>query len=222
MQLISKCASLLKSHFFSGLFVVIPLAVIGWIASSIFGLLAQVQMLVPDRLKPENFIPNESLAQLVNVGITVGVILSIALLISLLGWSSKHFVGRKALEWIAEVIERIPVIRSIYSSLDQLLKTISSGGGKQFSRVVYVEYPRKGIWVIAFVTAPANGFAPNGTPTTEKFLNLYVPTTPNPTSGFHLIVAESEVRESYMKVEDAFKTLLSLGIAQSDATRGET
>jgi uncharacterized membrane protein len=210
MEIFSRFSALLKSHFLSGLFVVIPLAVIAWIGAGLLGMLWQIHTLIPDSLKPENFIPNEGLVHLVNLGITVGVAALLALGISFLGWSSKHIIGRKVLEWVGEVIQRIPVIRSIYSALDQLLRTIASGGGKQFSRVVYVEYPRKGTWVLAFVTGPAKGWDLK-----ENYLNIYVPTTPNPTSGFHLIVAESEVRESHMKVEDAFKTILSLGIAQS-------
>jgi uncharacterized membrane protein len=107
------------------------------------------------------------------------------------------------------------VIRGVYSALDQLLRTLANGGGQQFNRVVYIEYPRKGLLAIAFVTGPARGPAvPPG------HLNVYVPTTPNPTSGFHLIVPENEVRESLLKVEDAFKTILSLGLAQpGESTR---
>lgn len=221
MNLFSRISSILKGHFFSGLFIVIPLAVIGWIALWVFDFLWQLQLLIPAPLRPENFIPNEGAVQLVNFLLTVAAALALAFFISFLGWSSKHFIGKKVLEWIGEVIQRIPVIRSIYSALDQLLRTIASGGGKQFSRVVYVEYPRKGTWVIAFVTAPARGFQ-GGSDPNQHYLNLYIPTTPNPTSGFHLIVAESEVRDSNMKVEEAFKTLLSLGIAQAEGGRGES
>lgn len=220
MQIFSKCSTILKSHFFTGLFVVIPLAVIGWITYWVLGFLWQLQLLIPMSLRPENFILNEVAVYFVNILLTLGAALFVAFMISFLGWSSKHLVGKTILEWISEVIQRIPVIRSIYSALDQLLRTIASGGGKQFSRVVYVEYPRKGMWVLAFVTAPAKGFQVNSEKS-EMYLNLYVPTTPNPTSGFHLIVAESEVRESHMKVEEAFKTLLSLGIAQGEGGRSE-
>ena len=102
------------------------------------------------------------------------------------------------------------MLRSIYGALEQLLHTLAQGGGAQFRRVVYIEYPRKDVWALAFVTGPARapGF-PDG------YLNVYVPTTPNPTSGFHLLVAEAEVRPSELSVEEAFKTILSLGIAQS-------
>ena len=127
----------------------------------------------------------------------------------MLGWISQQVIGAQFLRLVSRWIERIPVIRSIYSSLNQLLKTMASGDKSQFNRVVYLEYPRKGVWALGFVTSAARPIDPG-----ERFLNVYVPTTPNPTSGFHLIVNEREVRDSHLSVEEAFKTILSLGIAQ--------
>ena len=126
-----------------------------------------------------------------------------------MGWASKQYLGKKTLYALEEAIERIPVIRSVYSALNQLLRGITAGGGQQFSRVVYVEYPRSGMWTLAFVTGTSQ-IPGDGAPA----LNLYVPTTPNPTSGFFLIVPEKEIRESHLSVEEAFKIILSLGIAQ--------
>jgi uncharacterized membrane protein len=131
-----------------------------------------------------------------------------ALGISFLGWVSKQYLGQKILELIAFLIQRIPVVRTVYSALDQLLKTVAAGGGKQFSRVVYVEFPRAGCWTLAFVTGRAKVPGSN-----SPHLNVFVPATPNPTSGFYLIVAEQDVREAGMSVEEAFKAILSLGIA---------
>lgn len=202
-------SALLRKHFFAGLLVVIPLVVIGWILGAAMGTLWRLQELLPLAWRPEAWIEDPGMAFLFNLLFTVGVALVLALFVSILGWASKQYLGEKVLEIIGGIIQRIPVVRSIYSALDQLLRTMASGGGQQFSRVVYVEYPRKGMWTLAFVTGPAKGPAvPPG------HLNIYVPTTPNPTSGFHLLVAENEVRESQMKVEEAFRTILSLGIAQ--------
>jgi uncharacterized membrane protein len=200
----------LKNHFFAGLLVLIPLGVIAWIAASILSLLWRVQEILPMEWRPESFLNDQALATFFNVLIILGLTVLFAIGISFLGWASKQYLGKKVLQIIAYLIQRIPVIRSVYSALDQLLRTLAAGGGQQFSRVVYVEFPRKGVWALAFVTGPAHGPA-----VPEKHLNVYVPTTPNPTSGFHLIVSEAEVRESHLKVEEAFKTLLSLGIAQS-------
>lgn len=200
----------LRNHFFAGLLVLTPLGVIAWILISVLRSLWRVHLILPQSLRPENFLVDPHVVTFLNLLLTLGLACIFGIAISVLGWSSKQYLGKKALELIGELIRRIPVIRSVYSSLDQLLRTLAAGGGQQFSRVVYIEYPRKGIWALAFVTGPAIGPAvPVG------HLNVYVPTTPNPTSGFHLIVPENEVRESQMRVEEAFKTILSLGIAQS-------
>jgi uncharacterized membrane protein len=167
------------------------------------------QEFLPEEWRPERLVQDPGLAVLFNAVFTVGVAFLVALGISFLGWVSKLYLGQKFLEGLAEVIQRIPVIRTVYSALDQLLRTIAAGGGQQFNRVVYVEYPRRDSWTIAFVTGTTR--MPGQT---ETYLNLYVPTTPNPTSGFYLIIAERDVREAKMSVEEAFKRILSLGIAQ--------
>lgn len=203
----------LRNHFFTGLLVVIPFGVIAWILGAVLQTLWRVHFLVPESWRPEKLTGDPISAGLLNTGLVLVLSCLLVILISLLGWASKHYLGKKILELISEIIQRIPVIRSIYSTLDQLLRTLTAGGGQQFNRVVYIEYPRKGVWALAFVTGPAHGKA-----VPPKHLNVYLPTTPNPTSGFHLIVSEDEVRESHLKVEEAFKTILSLGIAQSEET----
>lgn len=204
--------TILKKHFFAGVLIIIPMAVIAFILQYALSLLWSLRMVFPEAWLPENLFDNWAVAGLLNLLTVALLTLGLAFLVSLLGWSSKRYFGRKFLEIVAETIQRIPVIRSIYSALDQLLKTMASGGGQQFSRVVYVEYPRKGAHALAFVTGPAR--MPGST---EHYLNLYVPTTPNPTSGFHLIVPETDVRDSGLSVEEAFKTILSLGIANGGA-----
>lgn len=206
---IPNIGALLRSNFFAGLLVVIPLAVIAWMIAGAFEALWGLQLFLPEEWRPQNIFEDPTLILLINAAFTLGAALLLALGVSFLGWVSKQYLGMKLLEILASMIQRIPVVRSVYSALDQLLRTMASGGGQQFNRVVYVEYPRKGSWALAFVTGPAKG---PGAP--ENHLNVYVPTTPNPTSGFHLIVPEAEVRESHMKVEEAFRTILSLGIAQ--------
>lgn len=200
----------LKSHFLTGLFVLIPFGVSAWILLSLFKRLWEIRLFLPLSWRPESFSADPLTVMLLDLVFSVVVLGVIGIGVSILGWVSKQYFGRKVLAWVGGVIQHIPVIRSIYSSLDQLFKTLASGSGQQFNRVVYIEYPRKGIWALAFVTGPAIGPAvPLG------HLNVYIPTTPNPTSGFHLIVPETDVRESLLEVQDAFKTILSLGITQS-------
>ena len=201
---------LLKKHFLAGLFVLLPIGVAIWLLAQVGALLWQLRELVPGPLKPEAFFADDDAAMIANIIVAGFVTLLVALGISFVGWFSKRFLGRKVIQFLEFLILRIPVVRSIYSALDQFLKTMANGGGNQFNRVVYVEYPRKGSWALAFVTGPAKAEVLQ-----KNLLNVYVPTTPNPTSGFHLIVPEADVVESGLSVEEAFKTILSLGIAQS-------
>lgn len=207
--------ALMRSHFLSGLLVVVPTGAIIWLLVIAIRALWGIQNLLPKAWQPEQWLPNSQLALLVTLALWVASLLVLAMGISFVGWISKQLLGQKILEFISDqIIQRIPVLRSVYSALDQLLRTMTAEGGHQFSRVVYVEYPRKGLWTLAFVTGHARG--PAAPP---DHLNIYVPTTPNPTSGFYLLVHESEVRDSHMSVEEAFRTILSLGIAQPVAGR---
>jgi uncharacterized membrane protein len=190
--------------------VVLPLGVIIWMI--LLGLQAfwRVHFLLPESWRPEAYLGEHFLASVLNFIIVVLMSALIAFGVSFLGWASKQYLGHQILEWVSDQIQRIPLIRTVYSGMSQFLKAFTLGGGsQQFSRVVYVEYPRKGSWALAFVTGSAT--VP---PMPGKFLNIYVPTTPNPTSGFHLVVPEEDVRETHLKVEEAFKMIISLGIAQ--------
>lgn len=197
-----------KRHFFAGLLVITPLAVIGWIGVGLVRLAAGLLAFLPYWLQPSVMLSEPLLVLALSSVLVIGLVAILAMGVTVLGWASQQFLGRKVLEVVSEVIHRIPVIRSVYSALDQLLRTLAAGDGKQFNRVVYVEYPRVGCWTLAFVTGPsrAQGLPPG-------CLNLYIPTTPNPTSGFYLIVPEDQVKESHLRVEEAFKVILSLGIA---------
>lgn len=200
---------LLKKYFLTGILVLIPFAVVAWIFSKIFSFFVIFLNYLPETWQPENYF-STTLAQFINFGLVIFTSVLFLLVISLLGWVSTRVIGAQIFSLMGNLIEKIPFISSIYSSLNQLLKTVASGDKQQFNRVVYLEYPRKGCWALAFVTGYAKPIEEN-----EIYLNVYVPTTPNPTSGFHLIVNEKEVKESHLSVEEAFKTILSLGIAQS-------
>ncbi len=207
--------SLFRRHLLTGIFVLIPFAVVAWILTKIFAAISTLHLLIPEQWKPIHHF-DELTAQVINFVITLGLAALFIFFVAVLGWFSKNILGAKILSFASELIQRIPVVRAIYSSLNQLLKTMATGEKQQFSRVVYIEYPRKGTWALAFVTGSAN--SPLGGKD-DQFLNVYVPTTPNPTSGFHLIVDEKEVRDSRLSVEDAFKTILSLGIAQNESQK---
>lgn len=209
---------LVRRHFMTGVLVVIPMAVILSILVWALGIIWSLHGLLPSALRPEAWIESTALVWFVNMVIAGSLAIILALVVSVVGWASQQILGQKILEFLAQdVISRIPVLRSVYSGLDQLMQTMAQGGGQQFNRVVYVEYPRKGMWTLAFVTGPTRATAHDHI-FNKGHLNIYVPTTPNPTSGFYLIVHESEVQDSHMKVEEAFKVILSLGIAQGTST----
>lgn len=204
---------LLRGYFVSGMLILIPLVVTGWIITGMLNFLWGFQEWLPSSWHEFMSGSPRSITLVLKVAFTATIALLLALGISLLGWTSQQYLGKKLLESISELIQRIPVLRSVYSALDQMLKALGSGGGQQFNRVVYVEYPRPGMWTLGFVTGVTRNKA-----FPESMLNLFVPTTPNPTGGFYLLVPESQVRESGMGVEDAFRTILSLGVAQGAQT----
>ncbi len=207
-------STLFRAHFVSGLLILIPLVVIVWMLSGIAQFLWSLQDLLPTTVRDTLLDESHPWAVVLRLFLTAAIALSLAFLVSLLGWISQLYLGQKLLDLISEIIQRIPVVRSVYSALDQMLRAFGSGGGQQFSRVVYLEYPREGIWTLGFVTGNHRG-----SQLPEGHLNVFVPTTPNPTGGFYLIVAESQVRDARMGVEDAFRTILSLGVAQPGASR---
>lgn len=206
----NKVKAIISEYFLSGLFILAPILIVAvvfqWVFGGVLGWIEAVplQYIFEDR--------TSELAGIVKLLLMIGILGVGVIFVSALGFFSKLYFGNRVLKWLGEGIEKIPFFGTIYSSLDQLVKTLSSTGGKQFSRVVFVEFPRKEVWAVGFVTGPSTL---KGIP--SGYLNVFVPTVPNPTSGFHMLMKESEVKESGLKVEEAFKLILSLGISQPQA-----
>ena len=196
-----------KRDFFAGIIVLIPLYVAYWLGTSLFFFILNYYRSLPQQWKPDYYLGPESTLLVEAIGFTLVAIFAF-FLISFIGWVSQQYLGLKALNFVSYLIKRIPILGTLYSTVQQLLKTVSSGKSEQFRRVVYIQYPRKGTWVIAFVTGEVKH---PGIP--KDHVNVFVPTVPNPTSGFHLMVSKDETRESGLTVEQAFKTILSLGMA---------
>ncbi len=145
----------------------------------------------------------------------VGMLFTFFVII-LLGVIARHFLGGEFTRAWERLLGRVPVARNIYSGVKQLFEAIfSSGQRSQFNRVVLVEYPRKGIYALAFTTGTARGVVQEVTE--EQMLNCFLPTTPNPTSGFYLLVPEDEVIDTDMTVEEAFKLVMSAGLVVPDS-----
>lgn len=203
-----RLGSLLRSNFLAGVFVILPLAVSGYLLLIVVDKLWRIKDLIPEHWLPEA-LQHPALGFLFNVVFTAASTLILALLISAMGWFSKQYLGQKVIRFVSEILHHIPILRSVHGALEQLLSTISKGEGNQFSRVVLVEFPKAGMYSLAFVTGVSR--IDRDLP---GHINVFIPMTPNPTSGFYLIVPESSVRETQLTVEEAFRTLLSLGIAQ--------
>ena len=131
--------------------------------------------------------------------------------IILLGVIARHLLGHEFVRVWEVLLSRVPIARSIYSGVKQLFEAIFTTGPRtQFNRVILVEYPRKGVYALAFTTGAARGVVQEATE--KRMINCFLPTTPNPTSGFYLLVPEDEVTEANMTVEDAFKLVMSAGL----------
>jgi uncharacterized membrane protein len=143
------------------------------------------------------------------------------LLIVLIGFLARHVLGGEVIRWWERMLRGVPVASNIYTAVKQLFEAIFSGGGahSRFRRVVLIEYPRKGLYALAFTTGPARGIVQSATPGTV--INCFVPTTPNPTSGFYLLVPENEILDVDLTVEEAFKLVMSAGLVSPDSADAE-
>lgn len=210
--MIQRLKQNLKNDLIAGLLVVIPLATTIWLTITIARWVIDFLTSIPKQLNPfDNLHP--ILVNLLNLGVGLAVPL---LSILLIGLMARNIVGRWLLDFGERVLQAIPLAGSVYKTLKQLLETLLKDSNDKFRRVILVEYPRHGIWAIAFVT---------GSVSTEiqshlsgSMLSIFIPTTPNPTSGWYAIVSEDEVVNLSMSVEDAFKAIVSGGIVSPSAT----
>lgn len=204
LPVLQKIRQDLKNDLIAGLLVIIPLATTIWLTITISGWVVRLLTRFPKQLTPFDGL-NPVLVNLINLLIGLSVPL---LAILIIGLMARNIAGRWLLDVGEKVVQSIPLAGSVYKTLQQLLQTVFQDSSTRFRKVVLVEYPRKGIWAIAFVTGAMTAAA-TGTP---KMLSVFVPTTPNPTSGWYAIVPETDVVDLAISIEDAFKVLLSGGI----------
>ncbi|PWE30104.1 DUF502 domain-containing protein [Pararhodobacter marinus] len=197
----------LRTSFLTGLVVVAPAALTIWLITAFVEFVdSRVVPLIPLRYLPEQ------LATLEIPGI--GVVIAL-LFVLIVGWLAKGFIGRSLISWAEDIVARMPVIRSIYNAIKQIAETIFSQSNNSFSRACLVEYPRPGLWAVAFVSTETRGEVATKIGG-EGLISVFLPTTPNPTSGFLLFVPESDVRMLDMSVEDAAKLIISAGLVAPD------
>ncbi|MBC5765370.1 DUF502 domain-containing protein [Ramlibacter albus] len=193
----------LRKWLVAGLLVVVPVAitvaVLNWIVST----LDQTLLILPHSWHPD---------QLLGYHIPgFGVLLTLAILL-VMGAAASNFIGKKLVGIGDAIVHRIPVVRSIYSSVKQVSDTLFSESGNAFRTAVLIEWPRPGVWTIAFVTGAPGGDVINHLSGEGEWLSVYVPTTPNPTGGYFVMLRRSDCIELKMSVDEALKYVVSMGV----------
>jgi uncharacterized membrane protein len=200
----------LKNDLIAGLLVVIPLATTIWLTIAVASWVIDFLTQIPKQLNPFQGV-DPILANLLNLLVGLAVPL---LGILLIGLMARNIVGRWLLDFGEQVVQGIPLAGSVYKTLQQILETLFKDSKSKFRRVVMVEYPRPGVWSIGFVTGAVS--PPIQSQIAKPVLSVFIPTTPNPTSGWYAVVQEDEAITLSMSVEDAFKILISGGIVSPD------
>lgn len=210
--------SALRGNFLTGLIVIAPIGLTIWLIWSVIGVIdSWVLPFIPNAYNPALFI-----ARYFNVNIDIrglGVVFFLIFTV-FVGWLAKGLIGRSLLRWSEHVVQSLPVVRSIYGGLKQITETVLAQGASSFDKACLVEYPRRGIWAIAFVSTEAKGEISQRANT--PMVSVFLPTTPNPTSGFLLFVPREDLIYLDMTVEDAAKLVISAGLVYPNGKGGVT
>ena len=191
----------LRNNFIAGVVVLIPIGITLYLTLFLIRISGKV---IPKEINPNNYLP-------FNIP---GVEILIALLIiTFIGWLSLSFLGKKFFELFNNILKKIPILRTIYSAIGQMTESLTKSDNKQKS-VVLLEYPRKGIWAVGFATKENEGLIKNKV--NEDIINVFVPTTPNPTSGFLLMVPKKDLIFLDVSFEQASKFIVSAGTTNID------
>ena len=196
----------MRKYLITGLLIWIPLVITIWVLKLIVDTLDQSLLLLPDEWRTESFL-----------GIHVpglGVILTLVI-VFVTGVFATNFFGARLVHLWHEILHRIPVVNSIYSSVKQISDTLFSSSGQAFRKALLVQWPREGMWTIAFLTGAPGGDVVNHLP--GDYVSVYVPTTPNPTGGYFVMVPRQDVIELSMSVDAALKYIISMGVVAPGA-----
>jgi len=191
----------MKKYFITGLLIWVPLAITAWVLALIVRTMDQTLLLLPEAIRPESllgfYIPG------------IGVILTLVVVLGT-GLVTANIIGQRLLRFWEGVLSRIPVVKSVYYSVKQVSDTLFSSTGEAFRKALLVQYPRQGCWTIAFLTGQPGGDV--STHLQGDYVSVYLPTTPNPTSGYFLMLPRSDVIELDISVDDALKYIISMGV----------
>ncbi len=198
----------LRGSFLTGLVVIAPIGLTVWLIWTVAGWVdSWVLPFVPVWLRPDQYVG----LNIRGIGVLAFLIFTI-----LVGWMAKGLIGRSMIRWGESLVENLPVVRSVYKGLKQIAETVFAQSDTSFDKACLVEYPRKGIWAIAFISTSAKGEIDTKVPVDQSKTAVFLPTTPNPTSGFLLFVPKSDIIELDMSVEDAAKLVISAGLVYPD------
>ncbi len=200
----------MKRYFITGLLIWVPLGMTVWVLKFLIDTMDQSLLLLPENLQPEN---------LLGMNIPgIGTVLTL-FVVFFTGLLTTNIIGQKLVSFWEGVLWRIPVVKSIYYGIKQVSDTLFSSQGEAFRKALLVQYPREGSWTIAFMTGQPGGDVVNHLK--GEYISVYVPTTPNPTSGFFLMMLKSDVIELDMSVDVALKYIISMGVVSpSNDNRG--
>ncbi|MEW2913533.1 DUF502 domain-containing protein [Leisingera sp. JC11] len=194
----------LRASFLTGIVVIAPVGLTIWLLWSVMGWIDSVVLpLVPHTFRPEQYIG----INLRGVGLIIFLLFTIVV-----GWIAKGLIGRSLISFAESLVERMPVVRTVYSGIKQISETVFAQSERSFEKACLVQYPRKGIWAIGFISTNAKGEIAKRAETSGGLVSVFLPTTPNPTSGFLLFVPEEDVIELEMSVEDSAKLVISAGL----------
>ncbi len=196
----------IKNYFLTGILVTAPVVITFWIVISLVKLFDQiVTPIIPPYVNPNFYLPRD----VPGLGLIV-----LFLFLVFIGFITANFFGSYILKKTELIIQKIPLIKVFYKTIKQILETLLKSNSKAFRDAVLLEYPRKGVWVIGFTTGEVKGAVKDKIK--DTLINVFIPTTPNPTSGFLLMVPKSQIKYLNVNVDDAIRTIVSAGIIQLD------
>lgn len=197
-----------RRYLIAGLLIWVPLGITIFVVRLLISWLDGSILLIPEAYRPEN---------LIGYAIPgLGVLLSI-MVVMFTGLFAANLFGRKLVKFWEGLLSHVPLVRSVYSGAKQLAETMFSESGESFRKVLLVEFPRRGLWTLAFLTGTDQGEAQNKTG--HEVINVYIPTTPNPTGGYFVMVPREDVQVLDMSVDEGLKMLMSMGAVVPDVIR---
>ena len=210
--LLKRFISGFRNSFLTGVVVIAPVGFTVWLVWTVIGWIdGFVLPFVPSQYQPEAIL-KAILGEDVRVNIRGLGVVFFLVFTTFIGWIAKGLLGRTFIRSAENLVNRMPVVRSVYSGVKQIAETVFAQADRSFEKACLIEYPRRGIWAIGFISTTAKGEVSKRAGSGQKIQSIFVPTTPNPTSGFLLFFPAEDVIELDMSVEDAAKLVISAGL----------